>query len=170
MLDKQYYLYSADTGHFYSNHEKYLHDKGCQYHRECMRIQYKLPEIENKLKQFGYTGNQLKIWKSAKSEKTDRIQGSEDTVSEYLHLIRLLRHKRKKAAQAKQRKLENDLKKTETRIAELEQKITDIDTLMASEEVCRNSAKLSELSAEQKTWQEELDHLYEEWERLSEIV
>ena len=76
----------------------------------------------------------------------------------------------KKAAQAKQRKLENDLKKTETRIAELEQKITDIDTLMASEEVCRNSAKLSELSAEQKTWQEELDHLYEEWERLSEIV
>jgi ATP-binding cassette subfamily F protein 3 len=76
----------------------------------------------------------------------------------------------KKAAQAKQRKLENDLKKTETRIAELEQKITDIDTLMASEEVCRNSAKLSELSAEQRTWQEELDHLYEEWERLSEIV
>ena len=75
MLDKQYYLY------FYSNHEKYLHDKGCQYRRECMRIQYKLPEIENKLKQFGYTGNQLKIWKSAKSEKTDRIQGSEDTVS-----------------------------------------------------------------------------------------
>ena len=105
MLDKQYYLYSADTGHFYSNHEKYLHDKGCQYHRECMRIQYKLPEIENKLKQFGYTGNQLKIWKSAKSEKTDRIQGSEDTVSEYLHLIRLLRHKRKKAAQAKEKLL-----------------------------------------------------------------
>lgn len=105
LLDKQYYLYSADTGHFYSNHEKYLHDKGCQYRRECMRIQYKLPEIENKLKQFGYTGNQLKIWKSAKSEKTDRIQGSEDTVSEYLHLIRLLRHKRKKAAQAKEKLL-----------------------------------------------------------------
>ena len=76
----------------------------------------------------------------------------------------------KKAAQARQRKLENDLKKTETRIAELEQKIADIDTLMSSDEVCRNSAKLSELSAEQGKLQEELERLYEEWERLSEMV
>lgn len=76
----------------------------------------------------------------------------------------------KKAAQARQRKLENDLKKTEARIAELEQKIADIDTLMSSDEVCRNSAKLSELSAEQEELRAELDHLYEEWERLSEMV
>ena len=76
----------------------------------------------------------------------------------------------KKAAQAKQRKLENDLKKAETRIAELEQKIADIDTLMSSDEVCRNSAKLGELSAEQEKIREELDALYEEWERLSEMA
>ena len=76
----------------------------------------------------------------------------------------------KKAAQARQRKLENDLKKTETRIAELEQKITDIDTLMSSEEVCRNSAKLGELSAEQEELRTELDKLYEEWEKLSEMA
>ncbi len=75
----------------------------------------------------------------------------------------------KKAAQARQRKLENDLKKAETRIAELEQKIADIDTLMSSDEVCRNSAKLGELSAEQEKIKEELDTLYEEWERLSEM-
>ncbi len=74
----------------------------------------------------------------------------------------------KKAAQAKQRKLENDLKKTETRIAN-EQKITDIRYAEASEEVCRNSAKLPNC-AEQKTWQEELDHLYEEWEGCRKIV
>lgn len=76
----------------------------------------------------------------------------------------------KKAAQAKQRKLENDLKKAETRIAELEQKIADIDTLMSSDEVCRNSARLGELSAEQEKIREELDALYEEWERLSEMA
>lgn len=76
----------------------------------------------------------------------------------------------KKAAQAKQRKLENDLKKTETRIAQLEEKISDLDTLMASDEVCRNSAKLGELSAEQGKLQEELDSLYEVWEELSEMV
>ena len=75
----------------------------------------------------------------------------------------------KKAAQARQRKLENDLKKAEARIAELEQKISDIDTLMSSDEVCRNSAKLGELSAEQEKIKEELDTLYEEWERLSEM-
>ena len=75
----------------------------------------------------------------------------------------------KKAAQARQRKLENDLKKAETRIAELEQKIADIDMLMSSDEVCRNSAKLGELSAEQEKIKEELDTLYEEWERLSEM-
>lgn len=76
----------------------------------------------------------------------------------------------KKAAQAKQRKLENDLKKTENRIAELEQKIAEIDTLMASDEVCRNSAKLGELSAEQENWKAELDKSYEEWEKLSEMA
>lgn len=76
----------------------------------------------------------------------------------------------KKAAQAKQRKLENDLKKAEARIAELEQKIADIDTLMSSDEICCNSAKLGELSAEQEKLKTELDDLYEEWEQLSEMA
>ena len=76
----------------------------------------------------------------------------------------------RKAAQAKQRKLENDLKKTENRIAELEHKISDIDALMSSDEICRNSAKLGELSAEQEKWKTELDRLYEEWEKLSEMA
>lgn len=76
----------------------------------------------------------------------------------------------KKAAQAKQRKLENDLKKTETRIAELEQQIAELDTEMSSEEVCRNSAKLGELSAKQNALREELDGLYEVWETLSEQI
>lgn len=76
----------------------------------------------------------------------------------------------RKAAQAKQRKLENDLKKTENRIAELEQQIAALDTEMASDEVCRNSAKLGELSLRQGKLQEELDSLYEVWEELSEMV
>lgn len=76
----------------------------------------------------------------------------------------------RKAAQAKQRKLENDLKKAEDRITELEQKIADIDTLMSSDEICRNSAKLGELAAEQEKINTELTALYEEWEQLSEMV
>lgn len=27
MLDTQINMYSVDTGHFYSNHEKYLHER-----------------------------------------------------------------------------------------------------------------------------------------------
>lgn len=76
----------------------------------------------------------------------------------------------RKAVQAKQRKLENDLKKTENRIAELEQQIVALDAEMASDEVCCNSAKLGELSLRQGKLQEELDSLYEAWEKLSEMI
>ncbi len=38
MLDRQINLYSVDTGHFYSNHEKYLHDKIIQYKKETDHI------------------------------------------------------------------------------------------------------------------------------------
>ena len=34
MLDKQINMYSVDTGHFYSNHEKYLHEMNCKYRKE----------------------------------------------------------------------------------------------------------------------------------------
>ncbi len=74
----------------------------------------------------------------------------------------------KKAAQAKKRKLESDLKKTETRIAELEGNIAEIDAEMASDEVCRNSVRLGELSAEQNVLRGELEQLYAVWEKLSE--
>lgn len=60
MLDRQYNLYSVDTGHFYSNHEKYLHDMYCKYRMERNAIQSKLPEIEKKLKKSGYTDNDIK--------------------------------------------------------------------------------------------------------------
>ena len=60
MLDKQYNLYSVDTGHFYSNHEKYLHDMNCKYRRERNYVNNKLPEIEKELKEFGYSDDDIK--------------------------------------------------------------------------------------------------------------
>ena len=97
MLDRQYNLYSIDTGHFYSDHEKYLHDMSCKYRRECNDIQNKLPEIEEKLKQSGYTDDDIKNLKSSKAES--------DTVSEYLHWTELIKHKKEKAKQAKEKLL-----------------------------------------------------------------
>ena len=101
MLDKQYNMYSVDTGHFYSNHEKYLHDINCKYRRERNYVQNKLPEIEKQLKQFAYTEDDIKNLKNGKTEEVDIIELSYDTVSEYLHWTKLIKHKREKAKKSK---------------------------------------------------------------------
>ena len=90
MLDKQYNMYSVDTGHFYSNHEKYLHNMNCKYRRERNYVQNKLPEIEKKLKQFGYTDDDIKNFKNNKTEEVDIVESSYVAVSEYLHWIKLI--------------------------------------------------------------------------------
>lgn len=94
-------MYSVDTGHFYSNHEKYLHDMNCKYRRERNYVQNKLPEIENQLKQFGYTEDNIKNLKNNKMEEVDIIESSYDTVYEYLHWAKLIKHKREKAKESK---------------------------------------------------------------------
>lgn len=40
-------MYSADTGHFYSNHEKYLHDMICKHRSEYDYINNKLHELNS---------------------------------------------------------------------------------------------------------------------------
>lgn len=105
MLDKQYNMYSVDTGHFYSNHEKYLHDVNCKYRRERNYVQNKLPEIEKQLKQFGYTEDDIKNLKNGKTKEIDIIELSYDIVSEYLHWTKLIKHKREKAKKSKEKLL-----------------------------------------------------------------
>lgn len=101
MLDKQYHLYSIDTGHFYSNHERYLHDMNCKYRKERNYIQNKLPEIEKKLKQFGYSNDDIKNLKKDKTEEIAVTKAANDTVSKYLYWNRLVKHKREKAKESK---------------------------------------------------------------------
>ena len=105
MLDKQYNLYSVDTGHFYSNHEKYLHDMNCKYRRERNYVNNKLPEIEKELKEFGYSDNDIKKLKNDKTEEVDIIEYSYDTVADYLKWNKLIRHKREKAKESKDKLL-----------------------------------------------------------------
>lgn len=76
--------------------------------------------------------------------------------------------KRSKEEQAKERKRQNDLKKTESRIEELENLISSLDEEMALPENATSAAKLSELAKQQAKANEELEHLYEIWEKLSE--
>lgn len=105
MLDKQIYLYSVDTGHFYSNHEKYLHDMNCRYRSERNYISNKLPEIEKRLRELGYSNDDMKNLKNNCTEAMDMIDSSCDAVKEYLHWVRLIVHKREKAKESKEKLL-----------------------------------------------------------------
>lgn len=73
-----------------------------------------------------------------------------------------------KEQQAKERKRLSELKKTEERIAILEDRNTNIDALMTQEDVYSNSVKCQELATEKSANEEELETLYEAWEELAE--
>ena len=73
-----------------------------------------------------------------------------------------------KEAQAKERKRQNELRKTEERITALEERDSEIDQLMMKEEIFTNSVKCQELAQEKATIAEELYELYEKWEELEE--
>ncbi len=73
-----------------------------------------------------------------------------------------------KEAQARERKRENDLKRTEARIEELETRSGQIDEQLLDEEVYTNSVRCQELSQEKADIQAELDELYEQWGELAQ--
>ena len=73
-----------------------------------------------------------------------------------------------KELQAKERKRQNELKKTEERISVLEDRDREIDDLMVQEEIFTNSVKCQELAKEKIQIAEELENLYKNWEILAE--
>ncbi len=73
-----------------------------------------------------------------------------------------------KEAQARERKRQNELKRTEARIEELETRSSQIDKEMTQEEVYTNSVRCQELAREKTGIQEELETLYERWEELAQ--
>lgn len=76
--------------------------------------------------------------------------------------------KQQKEQQALLRKKQNELKRVEARIEELENKDKEIDELLTREEIFTDVAEVTKLSAEKETLQSELESLYECWETLSE--
>ena len=76
--------------------------------------------------------------------------------------------KQQKEEQARLRKKENDLKKTEAMIEELETRDSEIDEEMAKPEVATNVAECVRLSEEKAEIAQKLEELYEKWEELAE--
>lgn len=73
-----------------------------------------------------------------------------------------------KEAQARERKRQNDLRRTEEQIQKLEERDAEINELLTQEEVYTNTSRLVELNKEQKEVNEKLEELYELWETLAE--
>lgn len=72
-----------------------------------------------------------------------------------------------KEEQARRRKQENELKKTEARIEELETRDKEIDETLVLPDVCTNVGRCAELSREKEAILAELEELYEKWETLA---
>ena len=76
--------------------------------------------------------------------------------------------KQQKEEQARIRKRQNDLKKTEERIAELEERDKAIDEALSKEEIFTQVSECLKLNTEKAAILEELEQLYEKWEELAE--
>ena len=76
--------------------------------------------------------------------------------------------KQQKEEQARIRKRQNDLKKTEERIAELEERDKTIDEALSKEEIFTQGSECMKLNTEKAAILEELEQLYEKWEELAE--
>lgn len=76
--------------------------------------------------------------------------------------------KQQKEEQARQRKRENDFKKTEAEIFELETRDGEIDQLLTQESIYTNVAECMKLHKEKEAIAARLEILYEQWEALAQ--
>ena len=77
-----------------------------------------------------------------------------------------VKYKLRKEEQAKERKRQNDLKKTEARIEELDALIASLQSELQSEEVISDYEKLMELTNQLENLQNEQAEVYALWEEL----
>ena len=100
--------------------------------------------------------------KYAPSTAETATEAKEETPSEGK-----LTWQQQKEEQARKRKQENELKKVEKRIEELETRDKEIDDTLVLPDVCTNVGRCAELSREKDKIQQDLEELYEKWETLA---
>ena len=77
-------------------------------------------------------------------------------------------YKLRKEEQARERKRQNDLKKAEARIEELDAEISRVEEMLSTDEVSGDYEKLLELTSELERLQNEQSAAYSAWEELME--
>ena len=79
----------------------------------------------------------------------------------------------KKAADSKaswqEEKVKNELKRTEERIANIEERIDKLDNMYADPAISSDTAKLMEIHTEKEELSKELDKLYDRWGELTDM-
>ena len=81
-----------------------------------------------------------------------------------------LDYQQQKQQRAKERKLQNELKKTETRIEAIETRQAELDEMLNDTSIATNVTKLLEINQEKESLDEELTELMEKWEILENEV
>lgn len=76
--------------------------------------------------------------------------------------------KQSKEEQAQLKKKKNAIQRVEKRIEEVENRIAEIDELYSNPSIATDTGRLMELHKEHSSLSEELDSLYNEWEKLQE--
>ena len=95
------------------------------------------------------------------------LSANPDSLSDAVPSVGKLDWKQRKEEQARIRKRENDLKKTEAEIFELETRDQEIDALLTKEEIYTSTAECQKLHNEKEAISQRLEILYEKWEALA---
>lgn len=81
--------------------------------------------------------------------------------------ISKLNWQEEKVKQAQQKKIKNEIKRTEERMALIEAEIEELDNMYADPAISSDTAKLMEIHTKKEALSKELDELYDKWGELT---
>lgn len=81
--------------------------------------------------------------------------------------ISKLNWQEEKVKQAQQKKIKNEIKRTEERMALIEAEIEELDNMYADPSISSDTAKLMEIHTRKEALSKELDELYDKWGELT---
>lgn len=101
-LDKQISIYSVDTGNFYSNKERALHNLNCKLRMEKNELKSKLSDLKDKIKTYGDFDTKIHLIDIGKGfEQTDNPELNH-YFYDYKYYTEILKSKRQKIKKSKQ--------------------------------------------------------------------
>ena len=133
--------------------------------RELMNQLYTDPSVSGS---SGFSGTVAAAGRGSSASDSSAAAKYASASSASLQSENKMDWKAQKEEQARIRKRQNDLKKTEEEILRLETRDGEIDQLLSQEEIYTDVSRLMELNQEKESIQSSLEALYEKWEELAD--